>query len=231
MGLQQEIGTTVMKIGIGNSLSVMEYRKSDVVIQLSGLFFAYGLANEYQGALLKIDAIDGFFGLGVSFRDASPFSLRFRVLHLSAHFVDGHYNNALKVWRNDDTPIPFSRNYGEIVGAYQEEVGPLDVRAYAGFSYAAVVKPLVIRRWAGLAGWEAWSRSSPHLYIAHHFSLMGVPTYAGTNTVEGGLKFGDWDGRGVRFFLVYASGLNSFGQYYNTRKEFWAVGFCFDYWK
>jgi hypothetical protein len=229
MGIQQEIGTTVMKVGIGNSLPVIEYGLEDAALQLDALFFAYGLANEYQGALLKIDAVDGYFGLGVSYSGVSPFGLRFRVLHLSAHFVDGHYNPTDGTWRNGDTPIPFSRNFGELVGACRTGFEPLGLRGYLGFSYAAVVKPTDIRPWAGLAGCEVWTPGSPHFYLAYHFSLTGVPVYQGSNTVEGGAKLGDWSGRGVRFFLMYSNGLNTFGQYYNTRKEFWGVGFCFDY--
>jgi hypothetical protein len=231
MGIQQEIGSSGMKVAIGNAIEMFEYRNGTDTIRLSVLFFAYALANDYRGFRLKIDAADGFFGFGFSYNSQKPLSFRFRALHLSAHLVDGHYNDEAEEWRDGKTPFPFSRNYAEIVAAYTSNIQNLPLRLYAGVSYAAIVKPKTIRRWAALAGWELHSGQGTHAYLAHHFSLLGTPVYIGSNTIEAGVKFGNWQNRGARLFMVYQNGWNNFGEYYNERREFFGVGFAFDFWE
>ena len=230
MGIQQEIGSSRMKVGIGNSMDVLEYVKADDTVRVSILFFAYALANDYRGFRLKIDASDGFFGVGFSYHTSAPWSVRFRILHLSAHLVDGHYNDETDAWRDGLEPFPFSRNYGELIGSYSTALGRYSLRLYAGASYAAIVKPKDIRKWTGIAGWELRTPGSTHGYIAHHFYLMGTPTFIGSNALEAGVKFGEWTGRGARLFLVYQNGWDNFGEYYNVRREAVSAGFSFDFW-
>ncbi len=230
MGIGQEIGSSRMNVGIGNSVEALEYSTGHDTVRASVLFFASALANDYRGYRLKIDAADGTFGLGFSYHNGSPFSVRFRALHLSAHLVDGHYNDDTGVWRDGKTPFPFSRNYGELIAAYQMQPGPFELRLYGGTSYAPIVKPAQIRAWTGILGWEIRTHGRPHWYLAHHFFLMGTPVTIGTNTVAAGLKFGYWRERGFRLFIAYKSGWDSYGEYYNVRRESVSAGFAFDFW-
>ncbi len=230
MGIQQEIGGSAMKVAVGNAVQVFEYHSGTTTLQGSLLFFVYALANDYRGYLLKIDAADGYFGLGFSYHTDTPFSFRLRAIHLSAHLVDGHFNDATMRWRDDKIPFPFSRNYGELVGAYSSSVGGFPLRLYAGFGYAPIIKPKEIRKFSTLAGWELQSPGRTRAYLAHHFSLLGTPTYIGSNTLEGGVKFANAAGRGIRLFLVYQNGLDNFCEYYNERKEFAGAGFAVEFW-
>jgi hypothetical protein len=230
MGIQQEIGKSRMKVGIGNALDVLEYRRGNDTVRASVLFFAYALANDYRGYRLKIDAADGFFGLGFSYHTNSPLSFRFRILHLSAHLVDGHYNDELQMWRDGRMPFPFSRNYGDLTAAYAGALGQYPTRLYVGLSYAPIVKPQEIRKWTTFVGCELRTPGSTHEYIAYHFTLMGTPTVIGSNSLEAGVKFGEWQHRGARLFLTYQNGWDNFGEYYNLRHEAVALGFAFDFW-
>ncbi len=229
VGIAQEIGNSRMKVAIGNALDAYEHRWASDTMRVSALFFAYALANDHRGYRLKIDAADGFFGLGVSLHGASPWSYRFRFLHFSAHMVDGHYYDEMKMWRDGKDPFPFSRNYAEVVVAYQHHMGAWLIRPYAGITYAPIVKPVAIRKWTMLAGWEVHGPGSTHVYGAHHFTLMGTPAVIGSNAVEAGVKFGPWNGKGARLFLSYQNGWDNFGEYYNIRREAVAVGFAFDW--
>jgi hypothetical protein len=229
IGITQEIGNSRMKVAIGNALDVYEYRSGTDTLRASALFFAYALANDHQGYRLKIDAADGFFGIGFSYTMASPWSVRLRILHLSAHLVDGHYNDEQEQWRDGKLPFPFSRNYGELIAACQYDASGYTLRPYAGVAYAAIVKPAAIRKWTAIAGWEVHGPGTAHLYVAHHFTLMGTPTVIGSNTVEAGIKFGGWNARGLRLFLSYQNGWDNFGEYYNVRREAVAGGFAFDF--
>ena len=218
-----------MKVAIGNALDVYEYHSGTDTVRASVLFFAFALANDHRGYRLKIDAADGFFGIGFSYTGRTPWSARFRILHLSAHLVDGHYNDELGQWRDGKLPFPFSRNFGEVSAAYRLDVSGYTVRPYAGVAYAPIVKPVVIRKWSALAGWEVHAPGTTHLYLAHHFALAGTPTVIGNNTVEAGVKFGIWNARGLRLFVSYQNGWDTFGEYYNVRREAVSGGFAFDW--
>jgi len=231
MGFQQEFGSSTMKVAIGNAVQLFEYRSGSDTVQCGLLFIAYAQANDYRGYRLKIDAADGFFGLAFSYTTNSPLSFRLRMIHLSAHLVDGHFNDETMMWRDNKIPFPFSRNYGEIVAAYSSTINSWQCRPYAGVSYAPIIKPKVIRGFSALAGWELHSPGTTHAYVAHHFSILGTPTYIGSNTVETGIKFGGPSGRGLRVFLVYYNGWDNFCEYYNERKEFVGAGFAVEWWK
>jgi hypothetical protein len=228
MGLQQEFGSSYMMLAIGDTPPIFEYHAGHDTIQASLLFFIFGQANDYRGYRLKIDAADGFFGLGFSYNTNSPLSFRFRALHLSAHLVDGHFSDETMLWRDNKIPFPYSRNYGEIVAAYATTLHHWPFRIYAGTGYAPIVKPKDIKAFSALAGWELNAPGSPAPYVAHHFWLNGNPMYIGSNAIEAGVRFANATGRGIRLFLLYQNGWNNFAEYYNERKEFFAAGFAVD---
>ena len=230
LGVQQEIGTSRMRIGIGNMVDAVEYSVGRDTVRWGVDFFAYALSNDFKGARFQIDAADGFFGMHFVYANGSPLSLRFRIVHFSAHFVDGHYDGDNMKWRDQRNPVPFSRNYGELVAAYTINTAQFSVRLYSGCSYAAVVKPADIQPFTTIHGIEIRSQGQIRVYVADDFSLVGVPRYSGSNNIEAGVKFGPWPERGVRIFLNYFSGLDNFGQYYNIRKDRWGIGFTFDFW-
>jgi hypothetical protein len=109
---------------------------------------------------------------------------------------------------------------------------------YGGGSYATLVRPETIQRFSGLAGVEVRSRDEVFstfgkplvLFAAYNLSLSGIPTYVGTNTIEGGVKFGKWNGNGVRLYAGYHHGFEVFGQYYDRYRTYWSLGFGFDVW-
>ena len=228
VGLQQELGSSLLTVGVGNTSDLIQYAAGSDTIRWGGDFYVYALSNSFKDIRLKIDAADGFFGMHITWKGETHWSFRFRALHLSAHFVDGHYDPDAKVWKDGREPIPFSRNYGEVVAAHESQAAGIFSRLYAGLSYAVYNNPHDIRRWAGLAGAEL-AGVGP-LYVACNLSLLGVPTYNLNVTVEGGVKLGAWKGRGVRLYLVYYDGLDVYGEYYKERKEFVGAGFSIDFW-
>ena len=230
LSAQQEIGASILKLGIGDMMDIMEYRNNDGKLRFGADVFVYARSNTIRGTLLKIDAADGFFGIHFSYNDGSPLRLRFRIFHFSAHLVDGNYNEDTGTWDPNKTPIPFSRNYGEILGSYDWDFPGMTLKAYAGLSYAAVVKPAEIRPFATLAGFELRSIGAPNFYAAYNFTLLGVPEYVGSNTVEVGMRLGKWSDHGFRVYLNHFSGLDTFGQYYNVYRKLWSIGIALDFW-
>jgi len=185
---------------------------------------------------LQIDAVDGYLGGYILARTGQTVTLRLRILHRSAHFVDGHYDPGTGTWRDGREPIPFTKDFGELLGAWRAPTGSVPVNLYAGLTYATLVRPTSIERFTGLYGIEI--TSGDHLgtvfgkpattFGALHGSLEGIPVYVGTTSVVFGLKLGPWDAEGIRILARYRNGLEPFGQYYDIRREAWSLGVQFD---
>ena len=225
-------------------MDIVEYlfsSESDTRLSMGVDFFTYALSTSANGLRLQIDAVDGYFGGHVAYRDIdenSTLSFRLRLLHLSAHFIDGHFDLSTGKWKNGDTPIPFTKDFGELIGGYEFRWTELSLKLYSGFSYATLVRPVEIKRVSTIHGFEAHTMNTlgsilgkPYsLFLADNLSLVGVPAYVGTNNLEFGVKLGEWTGSGMRFYLSYYSGLTVFSQYYNVHDEEWGFGFAFDVW-
>jgi hypothetical protein len=245
VGLRKEIGTSKMKVDIGASIDLLEVRPSaDSLkrIRLGVDFFTYALSTSADGFRLQIDAVDGIFGGHVAYVSDlgtdERLIVRLRLLHLSAHFLDGHYNTATRTWKNNREPIPFTRDFGELLAIYKRDLPDFTYQLHGGFSHATHLRPVEIGRTEFLAGFETHSSSlvgsvfaKPfNLYAAYHLTLRKLTSFVGSNNVDVGVKFGEWNSTGMRIYLGYFNGLDFFSQYYNERREHWALGFAFDFW-
>jgi hypothetical protein len=232
-----------MKLDIGSTFDIVEFSFSaerTTHIRMGIDFFTYALTTNSEGLRLQVDAVDGFFGGHITFQDKNPgrsLSVRLRLLHVSAHFLDGHYDNATGTWKDGRAPIPYTRDFGECVGAYAWGVESLAFMLYSGISYATLIRPVEIKRVATVHGIEIHSDgignvfSNPcNAYAADNLTFVGVPKYVGTNNLEFGVKFVQWEDRGVKLYASYYSGLEVFSQYYNVRRNQWGLGFAFDVW-
>ncbi len=227
VGVRKQIGSSRLKLDIGSTLDVVEYTISSEKskrLRVGIDFFTFALSTSAEGHRLQIDAVDGFFGGHVSYRvayDDANLSLRLRILHLSAHFIDGHFDNTTGTWKGGTLPIPFTKDFGELVGAYEIQFEAMSLLLYSGVSYSTLIRPDDIKRISTLHGFEIHTPNNftnvfgrpLNLFLADHLSLVGIPSYIGTNNLEFGVKFGEWRGTGVRLYLSYFSGLTIFSQY------------------
>ena len=241
VGLRKEISTSRLKLDIGSTFDLLEWSFSanrTEAIRLGIDFFTYALTTNAEGLRLQVDAVDGIFGGHVTYQNIEPqgtLSLRLRLLHLSAHFVDGHFNKT-GGFLDGRAPIPYTKDFGELVGAYSWNMESVTVMLYSGVSYATLVRPVEIKRIGSIHGLEVHKAlgtalGSPfNIFLAENLTLAGIPEFTGTNNLEFGVKFGEWNDRGIKVFLSFYSGLEIFSQYYNVRRNQWGVGFAFDVW-
>jgi hypothetical protein len=68
-----------------------------------------------------------------------------------------------------------------------------------------------------------------NLFIASQFNIVGTPHYKLNTNFMGGLKFGEWDGKGLVLYLSYYLGSNPFSEYYTKRVKQFGVGFFVDF--
>jgi len=231
-----------LKVDIGNNVDLIRFNfpESQSILSLSIEFMGYALSTSYRGNRLQIAALDGFFGGNAAFSkrfENGKFISRFRIIHNSAHLVDGQYDRYQKKWINDEEPIPFTRDFGELTLGYQFYPNFGSLRTYGSFAYSTLVRPSEIEKWSGYFGFEAafdkiindTFGEKTNLFVASQFNLVGTPKYQLNSKIMGGLKFGDWDGKGLVFYLSYYIGANPFSEYYSQRVQKFGIGFFVDF--
>ena len=231
-----------LKVDIGNDIDLFAFYfpKINSTLTLSIEFMAYALSRNYEQNRLQIDALDGFFGGNVSFSKSysdGKLLSRFRIIHNSAHLVDGHYDLKLHNWIDDSKPIPFAKDFGELLLGYQFLPDFGSARIYSAISYSTLIRPLILKKWTGFIGFEAATNKltgkvfdhETNLFFASHVSLEGNPTYTLNYNNLLGIKFGKWSEKGIIFYLSYYSGSHPFSEYYYKHVNQFGIGFFVDF--
>ena len=242
IGVFKFLDDSKMKVDIGNTIDVFGLSIPDSRSKFTaGIdFFAYAYTTGAQGLRLQIDALDGFFGGNLSFSkyfDEETIQARLRILHHSAHFVDGHYNLNTNSWLDNREPIPFTRDFGELVLAHRIDRANRAARYYAGLSYATLARPAIVKRFAYLTGIEVYfydiigriAGQKTNLFCAYNVSLTGMPGYSASHQVQVGIKFGEWYKKGPTIYLAYYSGRHMFAEYFDQRLKTIGLGFTVDF--
>lgn len=230
-----------MKLDIGGAMDILNIRVRDdstANLRFGADLFAYALSASHRGLRLQIDAVDGYFGGHIVYReqrDRTALLVRLRILHLSSHLVDGHFDLDNEAWIGGRLPNPFSRDYGEVTAGYLWQWDKAGLFVYGGFSYATLVRPAMKRlttHYGATLHSGRWVESGfgvPVLfYISDHLLVWGVETLSATNVAEAGVKLGEWEGAGIKIFLSYHSGLELYHQYSNLKSDALSLGFCLE---
>lgn len=231
MGLAYYPSTGYFKVDAGNSVDIFHYNlESGSAISFGGEFFVHALGLNVKQKRLPIDAADGYFGLNFAFQNSTDdFNARLRIIHNSAHLVDGHIERNL----NYRSIVDYVKDFAEITLMRSKESSNINVDYYAGGAYSIVIHPKNLKRYSFHGGAQVYSKeivdslfnNSVSLFCAYHFSLTSVPKFIGNNRVMAGVRFGNWNNSALTFFVSYYSGANLFNQYYNQRENQFSVGF------
>ncbi|MCF6268810.1 MAG: hypothetical protein L3J41_03785 [Melioribacteraceae bacterium] len=230
-----------LKVDIGNSSDLFAINFSDNdKLTLAIDFMAYALSINYAGRRLQISVLDGFFGGHAAYRlsfENRNILMRFRIIHNSAHFVDGLWDTGANDWIGEDKPIPFTQDFGEITVADEHILNFGVLKYYGSAAYAALVRPAELQKWFFNAGIEISSdkifgsvlQKPVNLFFASHNVFAGKPEYKlSTNNILG-VKFGEWYGKGLVLYLSYYYGNHKFNEYYFKRVSQFGIGFNVDF--
>ncbi len=230
-----------MKIDLGNNIDLLSLKISDFERLTMGIeFFAYALSRSYQGKRLQIDAVDGMFGGNISYSkkiNNNILSGRFGVTHNSAHLVDGHWDFHNNKWIDDYKPIPYSKDFMELIFAYDYNLDFGFIKPYSGFEYAFLTRPSDIKRFNLNGGIEIGFTELLNplfnknlvAFLAYDFSLNGTKAYSGNNNSMLGIKFGKWNEKGLLIFISYFAGNDFFHAYYARKVKRFGFGFSVDF--
>ena len=230
-----------LKIDIGYTSDLLEFVIDDRLTLRAGIdFFAYGLATSYEGNRLQIDMLDGFFGGNVSGKyllKNSVLKSRLRIIHNSAHLVDGSFVLSQNKWKDDYKPIPYTRDFGELTVMHTSQMSLFRNSFYGSIAYTSLVRPSTIKKWTFNFGFESvipkivndfYGRELA-LFLVYHNDLGGESAYTSSHTVKTGIKFGEWNKKGLLFYAFFYNGFNYFSEFYNQRIQKFGIGFNVDF--
>ena len=242
LGILYYTASTNLKVDVGYAANIFQFHFQSDNVKLSvGIeFLAYALSTSYAGKRLQIDAVDGLFGgyfSAAKLYSENKLLVRLKIMHNSAHLVDGHYDNETDRWLDDYKPIPFTKDYGELTIAHEINFTKNRLRYYGGITYSTLIRPSELKRNNYHAGLEVSSQNllgkffgeNENIFLAHHFYLNGTDSYSGNNHSIAGIKIGNWYGRGFSFYLSYFKGFDILNSYYSFKREKFGVGFEIDF--
>jgi hypothetical protein len=220
-----------IELDIGTSSDIYHYTKDNYVLSFGADLFTYTRLRGESNFFFPVDAVDYLFGVNAGYKvteQKNEYGLRFRLSHISAHFVDGHFDGNLKEWRNGRKPQVYSREFIELFPFYKIST----FRAYLGLTYIFHVTPKDIGKGIYQAGFDYYFNSfiskniSP--YIAYNFKLDNIGSYFGNNIISAGIKFGRYDAKGFSVSFNYFSGKSIHGEYYDVTENYTTIGVNLD---
>ncbi|MBN1639068.1 MAG: DUF1207 domain-containing protein [Ignavibacteriales bacterium] len=227
-----QLGENELRLDIGNSIDIFSYSITEKEIFSFGAdFFTWALLRSEKNFHFPVDAVDYLFGINFGYKkifENLELGARFRISHISAHFVDGHYDNQSQEWRDDLRPQVYSREFLELIPYIRFE----NLRGYIGFTYLVHVDPTHIGKDNYQIGFEYFfedfitEKITP--FIGYDLKIINNTKYTGNNSLSIGIKIGHTNGRGISFYYNYYSGKNIHGEYYSQNKKMSSIGFNLD---
>jgi len=231
-GLLYYPSTGYFKIDAGDAVDILRYSPSSSSSQFSfgSEFFVHALGLNVKSKRLPIDAADGYFGMYFSYSNISNnLKARLRILHNSAHLVDGHLE------RNStyNSSVDYTRDFAELTIMKSCKHASCLFEYYTGAAFSIVIHPKELNRFTAHGGVQIsfdqiinnLFGKPVNLFFAYHFNLTTIPAYVGNDHFVSGLRFGEWEGNALTLFLSYYIGTNLFNQYYNERVKEFSIGF------
>lgn len=224
-------GKNNLRLDIGTSKDFVQFGNEEKTYSFGGDFFTFTKLRGEKDFHFPVDAVDYLFGINGSIKiksENSECGLRARLSHISAHFVDGHFDNFLNTWRSGRTPRVYSREFVELTPFYSMN----DFRFYFSYAYLFHVVPKEIGKNIFQIGGEKFFDLSfidfLFPFIAYDLRLTKIEKYSGTNSLSAGIKVGKKDSGGISFMIDYFSGNNIHGEYFDYKEKYVAVGLNLD---
>ena len=243
LGVLYYTSTTNLKVDIGNAVDILAYESAESQTRFTaGIeFMAYAFSKSYAGKRLQISAVDGFFGGNITYskqyeKQKSP--CHDSELFTTAPILLTEVMMLIKIYGlMEKNPIPFTKDFGEISVAHQIYFDSAILKYYGGLSYATLIRPDELKRYNFHLGFEIAApntlgkvfNNDVNLFLADHFFLDGTGKYSGSNQLMAGVKFGEWDKKGVVVYASYYSGRDMFSSYYDRKISKFGVGFSIDF--
>jgi len=232
LGFSFKLNDSDIRLDIGNSRDLILYKYNESTqISFGADLFTYTKLNGEADFHFPVDAVDYLFGLNAGFKKTEKdfeYGFRLRISHISAHFVDGHFDPQLNNWKNNRNPIVYSREFIEFLPFWRYE----GFRIYGGLTYLFHVVPRDIGKMNFQAGFDFFAlkvfNEKINPFLAYDFKLIKLKNYSGVNSLSAGLKFGNYYSSGFSLSLNYFSGFSLHGEYFDVYEKYFSLNFNID---
>lgn len=220
-----------LRLDIGNTIDLATLKTSSGILSVGADMFTWTLLRKEDNFHFPVEAVDYLFGLNFGIKKVAhdySFGARMRISHISAHFVDGHFDKEKNQWKNGLTPRVYSREFIELMPFYQYKY----LRMYAGFTYLFHVDPEVDQHDLYQLGFDYFRKDfiadnfSP--FMAYDFKISGSLKSRPNHSFHAGIKFGKPNGRGLSLYYHYYSGWSIHGEYFDFREKYSGIGLNLD---
>ena len=241
IAVMPKLGKKELQLDIG--LSADLYQNDSKTFAAGVDFATWSLLKRSSNFKFPVDCIDYLFGVNATFRrqlDDSPLpfdeaSLRVRWSHISAHFEDGHTDDAGDWLHPEKSPfgIPFtySREFINLTAALSSP----DYRVYLGYQFVYNTIPDDISPSIFQAGAEV---NLPYnAYLAADLKLLPIwqgddsgktDGYRGTWNLQAGMRLTSLGLENVRVAANYFSGMSRHGMYFYDAESYTTLGMIID---
>lgn len=231
-GFVFKISENDLRLDVGNSRDILHITSDSWKFSFGADFFTYTKLRGEENFHFPVDAVDYLFGVNFGIKKlmrGEEFGARLRISHISAHFVDGHYEGSFGRWRDGRNPTVYSREFFELIPYYTIS----HIKVYTGLTYLIHVVPEEIGKYIVHSGFEykfdnIFSDEITPI-LAYDFKLGKLNKYTGTNSISAGIKFGDSDGIGLSVMFNYFSGYSIHGEYFDIYEQYSGINFNLDF--
>jgi hypothetical protein len=220
-----------LRLDAGTSVDIASLKIDSSVFSFGADMFTYTFLRGETNFHFPVDAVDYLFGVNFGFKKkagCNEYGIRARISHISAHFVDGHYDGNQQGWRDGRIPRVYSREFVELMPFYKFN----NLRVYGGFTYIFHVDPISIKKDNYQLGFDYYFKNIINQNITpfagYDLKLIHNDKYTANNSVIVGMKFGKPQGKGVSVYFNYYSGKNIHGEYFDYDSEYSAIGINLD---
>jgi len=240
VGILYDPASSNLKVDIGNSVDMLKYELGkDKYISIGIDFMGYAYTTSYAGNRLQIDALDGVLGGNISYSEfygTKISQFRLRIIHNSAHLVDGNYDIQKQEWISQK-PIPYTKDFVELAYAYSNLYKKVRYRIYSIVAWAWMVRPKTLKKISGVIGGEFYfnfekfnlNKSPFNFFMAINYESEGIPEYIANLRFQLGFKIGKIFKKGFVLYYEYFHGSNPFNEYYKQIISRKGIGFVVDF--
>lgn len=230
-GFLLAVGQDKVRLDISTSRDIIHWYDEDESISIGADLFTFTRLRSTDNFKFPVETVDYLFGINAGYKKKIceyEYGIRFRLSHISAHLVDGQFDNSTSLWRNNRLPFVFSKEFVELFPYLRVN----NLRVYAGLTYIFHVIPEEIKKGIYQVGFDYYAtqfgtdRITP--FVAYDFKLSGDRKYVGNNIISAGVKFGKWDKKGFSIYYTYISGKSIHGEFFDINENYSNIGFNFE---
>jgi len=251
LGVEKMIDTNLLTLNIGSSVDLFSWKttngkegvNSESELRLGADMFTWTQIRSEGDFRFPVEDVDYLFGLNMTWRYKYQnsnlpedifmpveYSIRIRLAHISAHTVDGQYDNYTQKFIFQQ-PYTYSKEFIDALYSYQNywhhAVG---YRLFAGAMLLVHVIPTTLTAFAPHYGFVlSGAPATLTPYLAYDGRVEKVTAWQGDNSLQLGVKLGKWDEGGMSLYAGYYQGKNVHGELYFLNTTQFSIGTNFSF--